>query len=284
MNITKEIEPENQNKWTIFFQGEEKDEDYLRKITKKTYTIVQNQKSKIKHLRELICKQKTCPAKAQLLKKWIKDENNSKPKESLFQKIQNDEIIEMTLYLSTIQHKEDCPYKKNFGEISQKDDLFSNKDFQRLVASKDPPTLVIKTWNEERKKNGLEEIKETPDLKREISIRRYMMKEKKSEEQNESIAIENIEELKKEVSKLTFDVKKLPTITSTNLFVAGSQFIDDDFTIILTSKALLDNYVMQGKHAPKFLCIDGTYKLNEIRYPTIIVGTVDKERKFHLGK
>jgi len=44
------------------------------------------------------------------------------------------------------------------------------------------------------------------------------------------------------------------------------------------------NYVQQNKYAPKFLCLDGTYKLNDTRYPTIIVGTVDRERKFHLGK
>jgi len=145
--------------WTLYFQGEEKDEDYLRKITKKT------------HLKE-------------------------------------------------------CKFQKHFGCISEKELLFSDEVFLKLIESKEPPTNIIRDYNQQRKKNGFEEIKENDQLKREISVKRHQLKEKKKQaDEEEEPPIGNVEELKKEVSKLVFDTSKILALNENNIFVAGSFFL-----------------------------------------------------------
>ena len=94
----------------------------------------------------------------------------------------------------------------------------------------------------------------------------------------------NINELKIEAQRAIFDAEGLANLTEDTVFVAGSKFIDNKFCVVLTSKTLIKNYIIQGKYAPKFVAIDGTYKLNQLMYPTLILGTVDVNRKFHLGK
>ena len=75
----------------------------------------------------------------------------------------------------------------------------------------------------------------------------------------------------------------LKNIADDTVLVAGSKFTENKFYIVLTSKVLLKNYITQGKYAPRFLAIDGTYKLNDLMYPTLVLGTVDVNRRFHLG-
>ena len=98
----------------------------------------------------------------------------------------------------------------------------------------------------------------------------------------ETAPITNIHELKTETMRSTFNAIELQNIAQDTVFVAGSHFAENNFCVCLISKALLKNYITQGKHAPRFLAIDGTYKLNNLMYPTLILGTVDVNRKFHL--
>ena len=114
-------------------------------------------------------------------------------------------------------------------------------------------------------------------------MKKHQMKEKEKQVDEEEISIENVGELKKEVNKLVFDTNKILTLNENNIFVAGISFQNSNFTIILTSSPLT-NYIQQSKYAHKFLCFDGTYKLNDTKYPTIIVGIVDRERKSHSSK
>ena len=73
----------------------------------------------------------------------------------------------------------------------------------------------------------------------------------------------------------------LKNIAEDTVFVAGSKFTENKFCVVLASKALLKNCITQGKYAPRFSAIDGIYKLNELMYLTLVIGTVN--RKFHLG-
>lgn len=49
------------------------------------------------------------------------------------------------------------------------------------------------------------------------------------------------------------------------------------FGIFVTSKRLLKNAV-----AAKWFCADATYKVNWNGFPALVVGTTDRDRKFHL--
>ena len=71
---------------------------------------------------------------------------------------------------------------------------------------------------------------------------------------------------------------------SDKVFVCGAETNEEGVTIVLTTKNLLNNYYKQAISQDSFLCTDGTYRLNNIRYPSLVVGTVDINRKFHLGK
>jgi len=51
---------------------------------------------------------------------------------------------------------------------------------------------------------------------------------------------------------------------------------------VFTTKALMMDYIKQKEADDGFLCVDGTYCLNKILYPSIITGTVDIRKKFHL--
>ena len=66
-------------------------------------------------------------------------------------------------------------------------------------------------------------------------------------------------------------------------FVADLQVYEDNFVAFSTTKNLVYNIVKQQNMDLGFICADGTYKLNNLSYPTIVVGAVDLFRRFHLG-
>jgi len=93
----------------------------------------------------------------------------------------------------------------------------------------------------------------------------------------------NIAELKAEVARNTFGTQELSMLSENTVFVAGSYFDDNDFCVVLTSKSLLSKFILQRNHALSFLAVDGTYKLNDVKFPTLVLGTVDLNRKFILS-
>jgi len=66
-------------------------------------------------------------------------------------------------------------------------------------------------------------------------------------------------------------------------FVSDYNIIGDSFVGFVTTKNLLLNLVKQAMHSCSNLSIDGTWSLKFQGYPTIVVGTRDLSRRFHLG-
>ena len=65
--------------------------------------------------------------------------------------------------------------------------------------------------------------------------------------------------------------------------IIGYNLIPDNFCLVFSSKQLLNNIPLQAlSGAPKYLCLDGTYKLTVLGYPLIVIGTQDINHKFKL--
>jgi len=107
-----------------------------------------------------------------------------------------------------------------------------------------------------------------------------MDKQAKEASQN----IFNLYQLQQFIANNTLSLQELNNIEPNTVFVCGNLQSEQDFTAVLTTKNLLLNYVKQGKVQEKFICLDGTYSLNNINYPSLILGTVDSNRSFHLSK
>ena len=86
--------------------------------------------------------------------------------------------------------------------------------------------------------------------------------------------------------------KKLVDIQSINVLEEDSKMVfcpfyfisKEEICILLTSRELLKNILKQKIHDPQhlLLCINSTYNLNIQYYPLVVLGTNDKNHKFHL--
>ena len=150
-----------------------------------------------------------------------------------------------------------------------------------MVRSDLTPTLILKNYNKEQGGKKGSEVAITEKLKRKISAFKSKLKEKEGRDQ-EKVLI-NIEELKNEVLKYPHSDAIPKNIPNETFFYAGSSIDQNEFIVALTSKGPLGDYIPQTKVGPSSPPIDATYKLNNLKYPTIILGTVDKTRKFHLS-
>jgi len=52
---------------------------------------------------------------------------------------------------------------------------------------------------------------------------------------------------------------------------------------MITTKNSLKNILKQDYCDHSLIALDATYNLNEPGYPTVVVGTIDLHKKFHLG-
>ena len=57
----------------------------------------------------------------------------------------------------------------------------------------------------------------------------------------------------------------------------------EDFVGLITTKNLLLNIIKQASSAIINISLDGTYKLNKQGFPTIVIGTKDVQKRFHLS-
>ena len=52
--------------------------------------------------------------------------------------------------------------------------------------------------------------------------------------------------------------------------------------IVISTVSLLENLLRQAKDEEEYFCVDATYKLNDKKYPLLVLGTQDRSHKFHL--
>mgnify|MGYP001268922713 CR=1 FL=1 len=241
-------------KWVLIKKGPFEE---LKQSIKNSFTIKQNSASKKKYLRFGYCKSVNCNAQV-LLKEYLQ------------------QIKPAKLFESKIQHVQGCKYK---DEVPC---LFAHPVMKELIAGDRAPKEVIKEFNSRTKLN-LENNDE--NRKRISNNRSYLKKIKKAATQNTTYSEEilNIFQLQEFIANNTLSARELQNIEGNTAFVCGSLQTEEEFVAVLTTKNLLQNYVKQGKSREKFLCLDGTYSLNEKRYPSLILGTVDSNRNFHLS-
>lgn len=244
------------------FHSSCQNESEILKLTTKVFTVKQNNSSKLKYERKLYCKERDCPAQARV--------------------ITFHDICYTYLWLSRIIHLPSCTYKDKFGIQHKEELVFQDPVFHALVCSTLPPKNVISTYNNERQKRNLSPLKESTELTRKISQIRHKYTKKDQEEAGANLIV-NVDELKKEAQRTSFNDEQIGQLSRNTCFVAGSYFDGDNFAVVLTSKMLLENSFNQGNCYPRLLAVDGTYKLNNVKFPTLVIGTTDINRKFHLG-
>jgi len=243
-------------KWIFIRKGPLEE---LKQSIKNSFTIRQNCGSKKKYLRFGYCKSVSCNAQV-LLKEYL-------------QKIKPARLFE-----SKIQHVPGCKYK------NEAPSHFAHPIMKELIAGDRAPKEVIKEFNSRTKQN----LENNDENRKKISNNRsYLKSVKKAEAQTQNVTrseeIFNIFQLQEFINNNTLSARELQNIEGNTAFVCGSLQTEEEFVAVLTTKNLLQNYVKQGKSREKFLCLDGTYSLNEKRYPSLILGTVDSNRNFHLS-
>ena len=115
-----------------------------------------------------------------------------------------------------------------------------------------PPKQVIQVYNKNRKAEGLSELPNVNKVANKISRYRFGLNLKEKDIQEPTLIV-NINELKGEVYRNTFSAEDIKNLSDGTVFVAGSQFIDNKFCIVLTSKILLNQYMIQKEFSPGFL-------------------------------
>ena len=95
----------------------------------------------------------------------------------------------------------------------------------------------------------------------------------------------NTQELQNWINSLYFKIEEenFKDFSWDAPFIADYEMKNDDFIIMVTTKNSLQNIIKQDLCGHSLIVLDGTYNLNEPGYPTIVVGTIDLHKKFHLG-
>jgi len=106
----------------------------------------------------------------------------------------------------------------------------------------------------------------------------------KNKTPNSKTFLINIQQMRNLIADNSLTDGEFLQLNPDSISVVGSDQTEDRFTIILSTKSLLLNCYKQSQSGVKFLALNGTYRLNNIRYPSIILGTVDSNRKLHLSK
>jgi len=229
-------------------------------MLKSNYTITQNSKTLTKCTRILRCKTELCPASAK-----IKDYTDKKKKAKLC--------------FSILNHIENCKY----NDILQHQDPFKHPEMLKLLESTHPPTKILKLFTSRTKINITINDK---NRKKIANLKQYVHSKSKAEREinNNNCSIFNLEQLKAYARDNCLSSLEIQNINTNTVFVPGYIEEGEHISVVLTTKNLLSNYLKQSKIHGKFWCVDGTYRLNKIEYPSIVLGTIDNNRKLHFSK
>ena len=216
------------------------------------------------------CKDKSCKAKAKII--TFLNERPSKTYLLIAEDGKSSQKSPTSKLFIKDKHKKNCKF-----DVQLKEDPFVDSDLLSLIKRSElKPTTVIKKYiNIPGKK-----LENTAKIRQKISSIRSKDKAKsKLPEQ----MVYNMNELKSFIEQNSPSHEQFSALGFDRPFVCGQISDTDNITLIMTTKNLLENYYKQSQCSSKFLCLDGTYRLNNLRYPSLILGTVDIERKFHLG-
>ena len=227
----------------------------LRNSIKANLTIKQKQDNITGTTRTLICKTKDCQVKGKLLLIGRSDQH-------------------CELWLNKHHHLPDC---------NNSIDPFSSQTFQEVLKIGGKPIKMIEKFNKiiEEKGEGTK-INNSVEVRRKISQMKYTSKIKNEND----LDMKNINDLKDWLNQhyqANANDESFLSLDWNEPFVANFRIYQDNFVAFCTTKNLVYNIVKQQSMDTAFICADGTYKLNNLGYPTLIVGTVDLQRRFHPG-
>jgi len=264
---------------------EEADNDYelkfeeLRTKIKGKFTIKQHKSTKTQLSRKAYCTTKGCKASVILIH-FKKEEEEEIKEENGFPNIRNKKLSEDygELLISKIPHDPSCSVNLSNDKTA---DLFSTPEMLTLIKSNKPPKQVIKQYNKETRKNLLNNATN----RKKISNIRYTLKESLAKKDEDNIKpIVSLQHLKNFIQENFLSPEEIQRIDENAIFVCGNFASQESFTTVLTTKSLLRNYIKQSLCADSFFCLDGTYRLNILGHPLLILGTVDLAKKFHISK
>jgi len=225
--------------------------DTLREETKFIFTISQKKTSNTKIERLLLCKTQGCR--------------------------KNGKVIQIgkskgycELYFNQYEHEPTC--------LSQHD-LFKTSKFRELLKGNLTPNELIKKFNQDSD----QKLPNNEETRRKISQLKYNEKQKIN---NIESHINNIKDLKNWLenrSQANINSESFSSLNWDEAFISDYEIYQDNFFAFATTKNLIYNIVKQSIAGFTQINADGTYKLNSIGYPTIVFGTVDLHRKFHLS-
>ena len=214
---------EAEEDWILVKKGEE---ETLRRICKTTFTIIQNNPSKMKYERLLTCKEHNCKMQAKIISHI--DE-------------------EAELLLKNDKHISTCKYASKFSldeNSSHEESLFEDELFLTLIDTGAAPKKVIELYNKKKNKK----ISDSKRLRQKISA--FKCKRKQSEPNSYFNSIENLEHLRSFISQNTPSLQRFSALDKNSVFLSDfSQINEDtnDFVIIFTTKNLLSNFYNQAQ-------------------------------------
>ena len=105
-----------------------------------------------------------------------------------------------------------------------------------------------------------------------------------SEKQKVTPKLTNLKLIKEFVADHTFtkEILKKEQFPSSKPFIYFAEISCEKFMICFTTKTLLMNAILQFEKDFGLLAVDGTYKLLELGYPTLVLATVDREHEGYL--
>ena len=100
----------------------------------------------------------------------------------------------------------------------------------------------------------------------------------KIEEENQQPII-SIQHLKSFINDNLLSSHEIENLDNNSVFACGANKTDENLAVVLTTKNLLNNYIKQSNLGDLFICADGTYRLSNLDYPLLTLGTIDLNRK-----
>jgi len=246
-NLNQELETDKLREMTLIKTAKF---SVIREETKFLFTISQKNTSLVKITRNLKCKTANCPKKGEII---------------LIGKSED----QCELWLNQYPHEKVC---------EEQSDLFKTQKLRKLIQTNLKPNEIIKQFN----KDSDRKLPNNEETRKKISKLKYL--EKSKAEINHEI--NNLKDLgswlytkyQHDISDGSFD-----SLNWNQPFVADFEIYEDNFFSFATTKNLIYNFIKQEQTNFNRLCADGTYKLNNLGYPLIVLGTIDLHRKFHLS-
>lgn len=177
--------------------------------------------------------------------------------------------------LCELHHSQD-PHK---DECETDIEPFKDLNLRKLFTENITPKQIISRYNQ----NAAKKLPNNDEMRRKISQLRYVEKQKATLFKG----IKNLKDLKdwlNERYEANLSHESFQNLGWDEPFIAYFEIYQENFFALVTTKNLIYNLIKQTSRTCTQISADGTYKLNKLGYPTIVLGTVDLHKKFHLSK